>query len=162
MKESMKHAVITGAMLVLYGLVYRIADLETVPGLVWLFYLAIVICAGLTVMVLSRDGRGWVSCLGEGSLAGAVAALMYAVYVFVYNQWVDDSLLVQLQQDFIVTWEGEGVNAEEIRRRLQSVTFTPAGFAVQILTMMTVLAIATAGISTLFFQRYFRKATSLG
>jgi hypothetical protein len=140
-----------GGGLIAFGLLYRVAGLQRVPGLVYLFYLAIPIASFFALKNMSVAVR-WKNGLGVSIVTAAVAACTYAVFVFAYNQFIDDSLIQQARDSGIAAWEAAGLPAEEVELRSASPIFTPFGFAAYIFLLMSLVG-AVFSPALVFFRR---------
>ena len=70
-----------------------------------------------------------------------LAAGIYCIFVFFYNAYVDDSLLQQLVQNSVAAWQAQDVPQSTIDEQLTSFSFTPAGFALTIFILMSLVSI---------------------
>jgi len=95
---------------------------------------------------LRRDRQGSLSFLqglGVGSLAAAIAAAVYSVYVYGYNRFIDDSLLRAVfssQQERLVA---RGLGEAEVAQATQMLEFftQPGPFAAVIFVQLLGFAV---------------------
>ncbi len=143
MKRAIAYGGGFGVLLIVYGVIYRLAGLEQIAGLTAPFYLALPICAYLVARTLPRSGNSLTfSSFATPAIGSSLlAAAMYCIYVFFYNTYVDDSLLQQLVQDSVAAWQAEGVPQATIDERATSLSFTPTGFALTVFILMSVVSL---------------------
>ncbi len=142
-----RNGLIIGGLLILYGVLFRLLHFETIPILLWLFYLAPPLAAFLACRALKTENGelsykdGFMTALGAALLAG----LLYCLYVFLFNQFLDDSLIRGIaagaRQDLMDT----GKTAEEAEALVAAAFFLkPLGFSVYIFAQMALIGIASA------------------
>ncbi len=142
-KSAITYGIVFGVLLIVYGFFYRVAGLERIPGFTAPFYLALPLCAYLTVRALPspENPLTFRGASVPGVVASVLAAGIYCIFVFFYNAYVDDSLLQQLVQNSVAAWQAQDVPQSTIDERLTSFSFTPAGFALTIFILMSLVSI---------------------
>ena len=150
-----------GGGLIAFGLIYRLADLQRIPGLVYLFYLAIPVASYFALRSMS-GAVGWKNGLGVSIGTAVLAACTYAVFVFAYNQFIDDSLIQQVREASVTAWQAAGFSAEEIELRAASPIFSPFGFAAYIFALMSLFGTVLSPGLVFFRRRADGRAAAVG
>lgn len=144
----MKYGIILGVLLVIYGLIYRYANLEAVPGAGWVFYLAGPILIVFALLAARRSGAlSLAGGLGAVFLVSLVGASIYAAYVYGFNAFIDDSLLQTVRADGIAKIESSISDPEKqaSRKELIDVFTSPPLFAATI-WMQLLIAYSLIGV----------------
>lgn len=142
-----RYGLVVGGLLILYGVLFRLLHFETMPILLSLFYLAPPLAAFLACRALKTENGvlgfkdGFKTALGAALLAG----LLYGVYVFLYNRFLDDSLLRGMEEMARQRQLGLGKTAEEAEALVAAAFFLkPFGFSVYIFARLALVGVASA------------------
>lgn len=142
-----KCGLIVGGFLILYGVLFRLLHFETMPILLWLFYLAPPLAAFLACRVLKAENHvlgfkdGFMTALGAALLAG----LLYCVYIFLFNQYLDDSMIRGMAAGARQDLMDMGKTAEEAEALVAAAFFLkPFGFSVYVFAQMALVSVASA------------------
>lgn len=145
-RTAVKFALLLGGALTAYGVLYRVAGLDRLPGLAWIFYLMVPVAVFFALRAFKTDrgelpgfGRG----VGLGALVSAGGSFIYAVYVYLYNRFIDDSLLVTIRETSLQHYTEQGLGGEKLERAMATVeAFSqPGPFSVQVFLMLTLTGI---------------------
>ncbi len=92
---AVRHGILFGVLLVAYGLAYRLARLHRAPVLVAVFYLLMPVIPYFVIAELVAAGGPVSFALGvkAAALAVVLAALIHCLDVYVFNRFVDNSLI---------------------------------------------------------------------
>lgn len=151
-KYGIRYGLITGFAIILYGVIFRLADIHYTSPLTAVFYL--LLPAGLiTALRAYMKATGDFASLGQtlvgSTILVAIAALLYSLFVFFYNQYVDDSLIQAILQDSrerLITSGQSGAELEEAMKRVRSSMGSPARFAMQIFVQMLIVGLISTGL----------------
>ena len=147
---GLRYGSYAGALLVAYGLIYRLAGVSPQSPLKWLFYLMLVVACVLAQRAHAASNRQSkvITRLATGSLTATVGGGIYGLYVYVYNRFVDDSLIRTVVADGRRAAEGDA-GAQAFLDWLSS----PAAFAVMIFAQMLVFGIVFSLVAALVTHR---------
>lgn len=142
-----RNGLLVGGLLILYGVLFRLLQFENIPILLWLFYLAPPLAAFLACRaskaandVLSYKD-GFKTALGAALLAG----LLYCVYVFLFNQFLDDSLIRGIAAGTRQDLRNMGNTREEAEALVAAAFFLkPLGFSLYLFAQMALVGFASA------------------
>ena len=155
---SVRFALILGGGLTLYGIFYRLAGLDRVPALAWIFYVMVPVVVALSLRSIRAAaggdlpfGRG----VGMGSLVSAGGSLIYGLYVYFYNRFVDDSLLLTIRQGARRRYEARGLTGSELDRVMAAVETStqPWIFSLQVFVMLTLVGVVASLVVTAILRR---------
>ena len=156
-KTGIRYGLAFGGLLVGYGIVFRYAGLDFKSAWTYLFY--VILAAGsLLSMVALRSATGGLAFqagLRTGSLTAAIGGGIYSLYVFVFNRFVDDSLLVALAEHYRTTLAASGVEGarlERVMRVVETVT-EPGIFAAVVFAQMLAVGLAVTLVAALVLRR---------
>ena len=149
---GIRFGLITGFAIILYGVVFRLADIHYTSPLTAVFYL--LLPAGLVTALWAyakakREFANFLQTLVGGSILVAIAALLYALFVFVYNQYIDDSLIQTVLEDSrqgLITHGQSGAELDESMKRIRSSMGNPARFATLIFVQMLIVGLISTGL----------------
>lgn len=148
-----KYGIALGIFLVAYGLLYRIAQLDAVPGAGWVFYAAGPVAMWMLLTMKRAAGPlGSAPAFGAALGAAFIGASIYCVYVYGYNAFVDDGLIDKVRADATARNLASGKSAEAIaaRARLIESLTTPPTFALTIFfQLMIAYGLAAVPIAAL-------------
>lgn len=149
-----KHGLIFGAFLIFYGVLYRVLHLDEVPGLVWVFYLAPPLAAFMANRETKAARRALAFKKGfqTGAVAALLAAVIYGLNVFAYNQFIDDSVVRDFAESFRARLLVEGQTIEQAGRATSGFLFTPPGFAIFIFIRMALVSLISAAVLAFFMR----------
>ena len=136
-----------GAFLVGYGVLFRLLGLDSASPLTWLFYLAQpVALVWLTRSESKRPGLTRLRRVGISAAAAALGNSMYAIYVYLFNRFVDDSLIRDTLSSQLAALEASGLPAVEMARRAADLerAFTPLTFSVNVFIALMLVALGSA------------------
>lgn len=158
MNRGLQFGWIFGAALIAYGIFYRVADIHYTSPLGWVFYLALPVAAFLALRASQQD-RGeplvFVEATRIGSVTVALASATYCVYVFLYNQFVDDSLLQALLDDQQAKFASLGMSGAELEQALQIVKIMtqPGPFSIVVFVQLFLFGLMSTVILAAFLRR---------
>ena len=147
-----------GLFEVLYGLFFRLADLHYASAWTWGFYLALPVGVYLAHRFFKRRNEGTMSFkVGMGIAAPVVGigSAAYCTFVYVYNRFIDDSLLQAIFNDRIRELETQGANAaamEAATRSLEAFT-QPGTFSLSVFAQLVVIGLMAALVVATFTRR---------
>jgi hypothetical protein len=89
----------------------------------------------------------------------AIGSALYSVYVFVYNRFIDDSLLVAVRSDRVARLQASGVSGDELARSLErlELSTTPAVFSLNVFIALFVFGVLSSLLVAVVLSR-FREA----
>ncbi len=154
MRSALRWGLALGAAEIAYGVLYRVASLDQVPGLAWIFYLMLPVAGFLALYHARPDGLTYRRGLGLGTLVGALGSFVYVIYVYLFNRFVDDLLLVQIRESTMATIEARGYTGARLDAALWQVeTFTqPAGFSAYVFVRLAIVGTLCAAVLALFLR----------
>jgi uncharacterized membrane protein len=156
-KTAIKYGSIFGGVLVVYGIIFRLAKLDFQSAWTYLFYLLLAAGSVRAVMILrrQRDQLRFFPGLGVGLLAGVIGGGIYCLYVFVYNAFIDNSLLVAVAERAQAQLDPAKLSAEELAVALQKVEALtrPGVFAVSVFVQMVLVALVVSLIAALALRK---------
>ncbi len=146
---AIKYGLILGGGLTTYGIIYRLARLERLPGLTWIFYLMVPVAVFFALRALRDSGKGplrFAHGIGLGSLVSAAGSSIYAVYVYLYNHLIDDSLLVGIRDGYREQFEAQGLAGDELAQAMAPIITStqPSLFSLQVGIMLTLAGMVGA------------------
>jgi hypothetical protein len=127
-----------GAALVAYGVLFRRSGVSFRHPAARVFYGLAILAGALPVWLGPDAGAGGFSgAFLIGGLSSALAALIYAVFVYVYNARVDDGLLTEVRAYNLDKHRSQGSLNAKLEARLARAT-QPAPFAASVFVSLTV------------------------
>ncbi len=146
---AIKHGLILGGGLTAYGIIYRLARLERLPGLTWIFYLMVPVAVFFALRALRDSGEGslrFARGVGLGGLVSLAGSSIYAVYVYLYNSVIDDSLLVGIRHGYRQQFEAQGLTGDELAQAMAPIITStqPPLFSLQVGIMLTLAGMVGA------------------
>ncbi len=141
------------AAMVIYGLIFRGAKLSYRSGWSWVFYVLPPIAALLAQLSL-RAAAGELP-FGTGFALAAIVIVagsaVYGAFVFLYNRFVDDSLIRTVVSDRVTQLEARVTDPEKRARAIRRVRAagTPAAFAANVTIALIVISMAVATVLTI-------------
>ena len=93
--------------------------------------------------------------LSMGTLAVAIGAVIYAVQVWVYNEFVDDSLLVSVRESQLAAWQDQGLRGATLESAISQleISLLPWVFAVLVCLRLILLGVGFALVISLINRR---------
>lgn len=137
---------------------FRLLDIHYSSPAGWVFYITIPVLAALVLYVARRDSRlapGFLHRLRTSAFATILAAGIYGAFVFAYNAFVDDSLIIDVLSDAQRRASAAGSSPEEIAATMDAVRAqagTPARFAASVFVRLSVLGAIVAAISAVLVR----------
>lgn len=153
---TLRYGLYLGGFLTVYGIIFRLLNLPFDSPLGWVFYAALPVFAGAALLAKRRGGT--LSYL-EGALTTAgltiLGGVIYSIYVFGFNAFVDDTLILAVRETALADLTARGLDAsgEAARRQFIDLTTTPLGFAITIAIQMAVAGLVISLIEPVFFRR---------
>jgi hypothetical protein len=147
-RSALRWGAILGGFLAAYGLLFRLLDLSYKSIWSWVFYIAVPIGGYMALRAARRRGAlgGYRRAFAIALLASTVGSGIHAGYVYVYNRYVDDSLLLEVREDLLVSAlkvrPGSGAEAEQ-RRRVEAFT-RPALFSVAVFLRLVAVGLVSS------------------
>ncbi len=162
-RAALVQGAIFGGILIVYGLIFRLADLDARSPLAWVFYILMPVACYFAMRSLKQVDAGKLPYrrgVGVSALTSVIAAGAYSVYVFLYNRFVDDSLLVNAIALNRQALMDSGLSAAEIEQRMEPVNtlLTPGPFSLLVFVQLTLFGILTALIIAAFIRSKPSKA----
>lgn len=95
---------------------------------------------------VNKEPPGFMQTIGAGLAASVVAGALFALFIYVYHGFVDDSLLVTLIEDAKDGLAGQGLNEQQMNRRMLEIRqdHRPGSYALASFARMTIAGVATA------------------
>ncbi len=155
---AIKYGLILGGGLTTYGIIYRLARLERLPGLTWIFYLMVPVAVFFALRAL-RDSDGgalrFARGVGLGGLVSLAGSSIYAVYVYLYNSFIDDSLLVGIRDGYRQQFEAQGLAGDELALSMAPIITStqPSLFSLQVGIMLTMAGVIGALLIVVVLRR---------
>ena len=158
---ALRSGLVLGLCLVLYGLVFRLADLHFASFWSWGFYFALPIGSAVAFYRVQWPLSGWRSMLSSLLALVVVASGLYASFVFAYNAWVDDSLLVDVLEASRSRLEASGLEGEalEAEMRRQAGFLSPAPFAVIVFVQLVLFGMVSGLPVVAWIRSRYRNST---
>lgn len=153
MSPSLRHGLYLGGFLSAYGLLFRLLDQHYTSPLGWVFYIALPLAVFVSLKVQANAGpQGFLNGLIRGSIVVAMGAAIYAIYVFVFNAFVDASLIEAVRADSLAKIDASDPKADAQIALTQQLT-TPSGFAATIFTQLLIAGVVSALTIAPFVRR---------
>lgn len=140
-----KYGIYLGIFLILFGLVFNLGKFHYKSSLGYIFYLAVPVVIFLSLRAyLTNEG---ILTFGKGvsvsSIVAVVGCLLYGVYVFIYNTFVDDSLLQLVREDQLKLLESLDLAKADLARRVAQIEFQlkPVFFALSVFVRLTLIGV---------------------
>ena len=163
-KTAFKNGLIFGGLLVAYGLIFRLAKLDFQSAWTYLFYILLMAGCVRSIVVLRRERGGlrFLPGLGVGLLTGALGGGIYCLYVYLYNTFVDNSLLVAVAERAQAGLEASNATGPELAAALAKIEnlTRPEVFAVSVFVQMLFVGLVVSLISAVALRRKTRPLTS--
>jgi hypothetical protein len=144
---------ILAAGMVVYGVGFRVAKRHYRSVWSWGFYLMPVaaVAAAQVVFVGSGGVMPFGTGMGLAAVVSGLGCVAYGVFVFLYNRFVDDSLIRTAVSDRIRTLERRMTDAERRNRTIARIrALGRAGpFAFAVTVQLMVLTLAAGVVTTL-------------
>lgn len=152
MTPSLRHGLYLGGFLIAYGVFFRFADIGHNSPLGWVFYLSLPVAAFLSLKArANKETQSFTQALSRGGVTILVGALLYAIYVYGFNAFIDDSLIQTVREQAFSKIDSADQNAQSRISLIRTLT-TPHGFATTIFFQLLI-----AGIATLFIIAPFAR-----
>ena len=160
------YGVIIGLFLVIYGYLYRVAKLESFPLTIWVFYIALPVGAFLAQRAFQRARDGvfrWRQAAGTSAWVSCVGSAIYCSFVYVYNAFVDDSLVRSIYENTLAQATQKGLSGAELESTLAwaRTLSDPAVFSLFVFVQLTLFGIITSSVAGVFLSRRARTAASV-
>ncbi len=159
---GIRYGVWVGLGLIFYGFVYRVASLDRIPGLIWVFYVALPL--GVLIGQIKLRKELGVLTLKQGLtivvLIILIAGPIYCFYVWGFNQFIDDSLLDQVVAGQREALAARGLSGEALEEQVQTLAarLTPATFALFVLIRLVGFGLITGALISLLTKTWGRTA----
>ncbi len=162
---AIKYGLILGGGLTAYGILYRLARLERLPGLTWIFYLMVPVAVFFALRALRDSGEGslrFARGVGLGGLVSLAGSSIYAVYVYLYNSFIDDSLLVGIRDGYRQQFEAQGLAGNELAQSMAPIITStqPSLFSLQVGIMLTLAGVVGALLIAAVLRRRPRRTAA--
>ena len=156
-QTGQRFGLVIAAILVVYGIIFNVLNLRSVPLALWAFYLLPPLGAVLAHRSF-RKSNGHLTFregLAIAAIVVVVASAVYSFWVFVYNGWIDDSLLVEVKTSAQAELESRDLDAESRSRAVRQIElFTrPALFSVFVWVRLVVFGMLTSVVAALIMRR---------
>jgi len=146
MNGALKHGVYLGGFLVAYGIAFRLMGLDHHSPLSWVFYLALPVAAFWSLKTLAKDGpQNYLSGTLRASAMILVGSAIYCAYVYLFNAFVDASLIENLRAEQLASLDPANPAAEKQKAQIEQLT-TPGGFAVAVYIQLVVVGVAASAL----------------
>ncbi len=142
-----KYGIVLGAFLVVYGLLFRLFGWPSSSPLTWLFYLAQpAILVWLTRSESARTRLTRMRRFGASMAAAIVGNGIYTVYVYLFNHFIDDSLVRNGLAAALDKLQASGLSTAEIAAKSALVErfYTHLNFSLSIFSGLTIVALLSA------------------
>jgi uncharacterized protein DUF4199 len=156
-----KYGLRLGGFLWVYGLAFRLLELTAASPLAWVFYLALPVAAVLVLYERRKEGAlsyrsGLLLSIGVISIGAAV----YAIYVFGFNAFIDDSLIQTARENAFALLAERDLTPEQVasREKFIDLSTTPLGFALYIAIQMIIFGTLTSLLIAAVFRRKLQPA----
>ncbi|MEN8374327.1 MAG: DUF4199 family protein [Gemmatimonadota bacterium] len=141
-----------GAALVGYGVFFRRAGIGFQHPAALVFYGLAALSGGLPAWLAAGSGSvGFLRALLPGVLSSALAALVYALFVYVYNAHIDDGLLHEVRAHGLEKRRSQGSLDANAEARLTRLT-QPAPFAASVFVSLTAAGALASLLSALLLR----------
>ena len=143
MEYSQRVGLYLGLFLVVYGLLFRLLNLHYSSAWAWIFYIAPIAAVLWGVMRAPETiNASYKISLWSGVKISAIGSLIYSIYVYVYNKFIDDSLLRLVYSESIEKLRDLPDKEEKIRN-VELMT-TPELFTLGVFVRLTLVGIVFA------------------
>lgn len=149
------YGIYLGVFLFLYGVIFRIANFHYTSIWAWVFYLAIPIAILTGVFNYNKkEPFSFKKTMKFGIILSSLGSFIYSVYVYLYNQFLDDSLLQAVREDTLQSYEGRGLTNEQMQLVIDQIDLQmhPAFFSFFVFIRLGIIGILSSLILALFFR----------
>lgn len=155
---GLRYGLVLAAGLIAYGILFRVLNIPYSSPLTWIFYLMLPVGGWLAVRALASAADAPPSLLrfaGFIALVMATGAGLYSGFVFVYNRFIDDSLLVAVRSDRVSRLHAGGLSGDELASSLARVELasTPAVFSLNVFIALFVFGVLSSLVVALLVSR---------
>ena len=163
---GVRHGLWAGLALILYGILYRVASLDAIPGLIWIFYAALPAAALLGQLRLRRE-RGTLTVrqgLAIALVVSLIASPIYSVYVWGFNKFIDDSLLEKVVEGQRESLAARGLAGEALETEVRTfeARLTPATLALFVMLRLIVFGLVAGSVISLFTRTSRQQSLASG
>ncbi|GAB4520677.1 MAG: hypothetical protein Tsb0010_04980 [Parvularculaceae bacterium] len=159
MSISFRYGVILGVFLVIYGLIFRLLGQDASSPLGWVFYLALPVAVYAALTAYRRAGaQSYWRGATRGAVVTMIGAGIYAVYVFAFNAFIDDTLIASVRETALAELTPDA-GAHEAQAEFIRLLTTAPGFAASIFVQMMIVG-SGAALVIAAFMRSGREASS--
>lgn len=95
---------------------------------------------------VNKEAPGFMQTISAGFAASLVAGALFALFIYVYHGFVDDSLLLALIEDAREELAGQGLHEQQMNRSMLEIqqAHRPGSYALASFARMTIVGAATA------------------
>ncbi len=146
-----------GVIEIAYGVFFRVGGFHFQSAWGWVFYLMLPVVIWWAQVIYRRESGSltYRQGLSIGTLAVAIGAVIYAVQVWVYNEFIDDSLLVSVREFQLAAWQDQGLSGATLESAISQleISLLPGVFAVLVCLRLIFLGVGFALIISLINRR---------
>jgi len=154
---ALRYGLFLGLAEIIYGVLFRLAGVDYASPLTWVFYLMLPAAIWMGQRAAGRItgslsyGRG----LSIATGISALGAALYSAQVWLYNRFLDDSLLRAVRADQIESLRQSGVEATLLAARTSQIErlTQAAPFALAICIQLIVFGVASALLVSFWTRR---------
>lgn len=156
---GLRYGLVLAAGLIAYGILFRVAKVHYSSPLAWIFYAMPPIGASLALWAFGSVNDSPPSLLKSAGLVAMVVAIgsaLYSAFVFVYNRFIDDSLLVAVRSDRVASLGERGLAGEELASAVERVRLAtaPAVFSLNVFIALFVFGVLSSVVIAFLSSRF--------
>ena len=153
-----------GIIEIAYGIFFRVGGFHFQSGWGWVFYLMLPVAVWWAQAHYRRKvgSMTYLQGLGIAALVVSIGAAVYAVQVWAYNEFIDDSLLVSVREYQMAAWQEAGLSGATLQSAINQleISLYPAVFAASVCLRMILVGVGCALVISLINRRPDVRGTS--
>lgn len=123
---AMRYGIILALIAIVYYLILSFAGLQANQAMGWIGYIFLVAIVVIAHNDFKKNGDGYMSYgqgLGIGSLIALIAGAINSIFLFIYINFIDDSVLGIMRDAQIEQMERRGMSDEQIEQAMETTSF---------------------------------------
>lgn len=118
---GIRYGLITGLIMIVYGLILQLAGLATNTWLSSISYVILIVMIVLAHKDFKEGGDGFLSLgqgIGIGTLLSLVGGVLSSIFSYIYLKFVDDSMLKEIMDKQVEQFEKQGMDDAQIEQAM--------------------------------------------